>query len=233
VTVELTHSEVSYDGNNVTTAFPTTFRFLENDHLDVDLSTDGGTTWTALVEGTDYEVSGAADPEPGGTVTLTGHGALLSGEKLRIQRNTDDVQPTTFGAFTSFSASSHERELDRRTLRSQELERRIAALEALGDLVSVSEIADAVAVDEELSPSGSVTEIEDFFPFTVVVPNGENARAACLYVLDDDQLSPVPAPVIAWKPGPAANRITILRIDGLSVSGSETQPYHLKGLVFF
>lgn len=239
MSVTATASSVSFDGDDVADDFPVPFRVLEDDDLLVRTTDDDGETYTTLVLDDDYTIDGSGPDDGTGTaegvtVTLTG-GPLATGTKLVVERNTDITQVTTFQPQGQYTPITLSRMSDKLTLIAQDHERRIAALEALGDLVTITELADAVLVDEELNFSGG-SDIEDRFPFEVTVPGGETARAAALFVLTDDGLSPATVATVSWKPGPA-DKITILRIDGIAENGgdgdqTDTLPYHLKGLVF-
>ena len=215
MSVLLTHSQVSYQGDDVAEDFPTTFRFLEDEHLDVELSADDGVTWTTLVQGTDYEVTGADDAEPGGTVTLIGSRTpLATGETLRITRDTTDVQPVTFGTFTKFAAETHERELDRRTMRSQEQNRRIEALEALGDLVGdIGDLGDGFEFEDTFTASDPV---ENSFPIPITIPGGLVAKylVGHVYPTNGDDTPLTTPPAIDWSCDLSGD-LEILSISGL------------------
>lgn len=227
MTVLLTHCKVSYEGDDVTTAFPTTFRFLEAEHLVVELSDDDGETWDDLTMGVDYEVSGANAAEPGGTVTLTGHGVLADGEKLRIKRRTPITQPTAFGTFTKFTAATHELAQDRRCMVEQEIVDRLEDVEALNGTVAVEELGDAALLNDQIV-TGDVVSAS--FPIVVAVADGQNALVGAWRV-DKVGAPTVPnaePPQVQWIPGPANDQITIINVSGLEPNST----YFYTGLIF-
>lgn len=118
MTISTTVSRVSYNGNGVTTAFATTFRFFEAGDLVVQLVEADETVVMQTIT-TDYTVTGA-DDDAGGTVTMIVPPA--SGERLVIQRVIDAVQETDYESGDSFPAESHERALDRLTMLVQQNE---------------------------------------------------------------------------------------------------------------
>lgn len=107
---------ITYNGNGVVTAFPTTYVFLLEAHLVVTLIDSGGTE-TIQTLNVDYTVSGGAGAD--GTVNMAV--APASGEQLRIVRDTTKTQLTDYVENDSFPAASHERALDKLTLIVQEL----------------------------------------------------------------------------------------------------------------
>ena len=108
---------ITYNGNGSTTAFSTSFVFLESGDLVVTLIDSGGTETVQTII-TEYTVSGGSGSA--GTVTMVT--APASGEQLRIERATAKTQLTDYIENDSFPAESHEAALDRLTLIAQELE---------------------------------------------------------------------------------------------------------------
>lgn len=158
MTVENTACSVSYAGNDVRVDFPTTFRFLEEEHLVVETSDDDGETWTTLVLGDGYEVDGAGDDEPGGTVTTTD--PVETGTTLRITRETPRTQLNVFQTTGPLPAATIETSFDKLTMIAQEQD-------------ALREAAEAGAVPVDLDPE-VVTDtfvaqepIEDTFPRNV------------------------------------------------------------------
>lgn len=122
MTVESNPFPLRYSGDGVTTVFAVTAYFLNEEdvggaHLKVTLRSSGGTE-TVLVENTDYTVSGAGVLS-GGTITLTT--APASGETLVINRNVPATQRTDYQSYDAFPAETHERALDKLTMRTQQL----------------------------------------------------------------------------------------------------------------
>ncbi len=92
MTSSTTSAKVRYNGDGITTAFPTTFKFIKNSHVTAVLrdASDVETTW---IEGTDYTLAGA-DDEDGGTLTATV--APASGEVLIIKLDVPFTQEKKF-----------------------------------------------------------------------------------------------------------------------------------------
>jgi hypothetical protein len=210
VAVANTNSSVSYNGNGVQTAFPTLFKFLAAIDLLVKSTTAGITT--ALVLGTDYNVAGAGAEEPGGTVTTTVAPAI--GTVLTIERDTPIVQPVVLAQSGPLPVKSLTGELDRLTLIEQELVRRIAALEALASLASVTNFLGSVVQFDLTTDAGAV---ENSFPFDVACPNGSLALdgwcTIAIHINSPGDRFDTP-PVIQWFPA-AGNNISITYISGL------------------
>lgn len=213
MTVTNTNSSVSYPGDDVSTDFPTTFRFLEDSHLTVTLI-DEDEVETALTLGTHYNVDGAGDDEPGGSVEMITPPA--TGETLLIERNTTITQETSFGTFTKFSPETHEEALDKLTMIAQEGARRLAALEALGNsLVSVATLADAAIVDLELLTDAN--DVANSFPVELTVPNANLVVGLQIILatdLDTGEVFPE-APFPTWV-GVDLTHLSIQNITGLT-----------------
>lgn len=224
VTVEA--SSISYDGNDIADEFAVPFKFLETNDLLVRTTDDNGDTYTTLVEGVDYTVDGEGE-DAGGAVTTTD--PVATGTSIVIERNTDITQETDFAPQGPFPAARHETALDKLTLICQELNRRIEALEALGDLVTVSELADAVEYTASFHVDGD--EPEAIFPIQLVVAGGENAKYIIWHVWKDgaESTKTDEPPQVQWFPGPA-DRVTVVYISGLE---PQSTLYQLRALVFF
>jgi hypothetical protein len=221
VSVTVEASSISYDGNDIADEFAVPFKFLETDDLLVRTTDDDGATYTTLVEGVDYTVDGEGDDD-GGTVTTTD--PVATGTSISIERNTDITQESDFAPQGAFPTARHENAFDKLTLVCQELDRRIAVLEALGDLVDVTELADAVRIGPTALNTGDV--VEDSFPFDIACVGGASAEFILWRVVGDAGVF-IEGPVVDWEAG--ADVITVLGITGLLPN----QTYALKGLVFF
>lgn len=121
-------NQVTYTGNGVTTAYPTTFVFLDNTEVVVKV-TVGANPETTLDEGTDYTLTGAGDPS-GGTVTFLV--APASGTAIVIERTVPFTQPIELREQGAFSPETHEEMFDESVFRDQQLDRRVKALESAG-----------------------------------------------------------------------------------------------------
>lgn len=108
---------VQYAGNGSTTAFSTSFVFLDQGDLIVTLTDSSGSD-TVQVITTNYTVAGGSGSS--GTVTMLV--APASGETLTIERSTTKTQLVDYLANDSFPAETHEAALDRLTLISQEVD---------------------------------------------------------------------------------------------------------------
>jgi hypothetical protein len=227
-TLENTAVSVSYDANG-DTEFPTTFAFLDEEHLLVETSDDDGDTWTTLVLGTDYEVTGASDPEPGGNVSTAGLlGAVPNGTTVRITRQTPITQLNSFRTTGALPVTTIQESFVKLTMIAQEERAKSAALEALSGLVTVTDLADGARVAETFTTDAD--DVESTFPFDITVPGGESATNAIFRVFpngDDGHRFDTP-PVVQWTPT-ALNTISIVAIDGLDPNTE----YVLAGLVIF
>jgi len=120
MTVTNENRSVTYNGDGSTTVFPVAndgvIYFLQPTDLLVTLiDADGVDHVQALT--TDYTVSGAGNADGGSVTMLT---APAAGERLRIERWVDILQPTNYPENTKFPAASHERALDRLTMIDQQ-----------------------------------------------------------------------------------------------------------------
>ncbi|MHC8321198.1 phage tail fiber domain-containing protein [Pseudomonas sp. GB2N2] len=119
MTVSNTTSVVQYNGNGVTVAWPTGYRFFKNTDLVVTKRSVSGTT-TLLTLNTDYSVSGA-NSVTGGTVTTTN--PLLGGatpELLTIARVLTVQQLTDLRNQGDYFAEIHEDVFDYLTMLIQQ-----------------------------------------------------------------------------------------------------------------
>lgn len=126
-------SSVSYTGNGVTTAYPTTFRFIRAAELVVKVTPSGGSE-TIKTLGTHYTVSGDG-LDAGGTVTFLVAPANL--DAIVIERTVPITQPIALRTQGPYSATTHEEMFDEGVFVDQQLDRRIKALESAGAVGSV------------------------------------------------------------------------------------------------
>lgn len=125
MTVPITTSRVAYTGNGATADFPTTFRFLEDEHLVVKVTPLGGVESVKTL-GVDYVVSGAGD-DAGGSVGFAVRPAV--NDAIVIERVTPVTQETAFRTQGSFSPAVHEEEMDKGRMIDQEIDRRLSDVE--------------------------------------------------------------------------------------------------------
>lgn len=109
-----------FDGNNVTVAFPFTFKVFADSDV-VAVKTDPANVETTLILTTDYTVSLNADQDtsPGGTVTLPS--ALLTDYKLTLTSDVPTLQAVELTNSGGFYPTVINDALDRLTIFSQEL----------------------------------------------------------------------------------------------------------------
>lgn len=112
----------TYNGNDVTVDFATSFYFLDETDLSVLVIDSDGTINTQELT-TDYTVAGAGEPS-GGTVTMIV--APATGQTVRILRIMDLTQDTDYIEGTAFPATTHESALDKLTLLVQQVNQSVA-----------------------------------------------------------------------------------------------------------
>lgn len=155
-------SELDFTGNAVTTVFPITFPILANSNLVVTLTLYGSSVATTQVIGTHYTVAGAGTS----TCTVTMLTAPPTNSTLHVERTVSLVQTTAFRNQGSFTSAIHEDAFDYLTFIVQELNRRLAALEALTDITPASSFT-AIQVTSQFTTGDFVNAI---FPITVALP---------------------------------------------------------------
>ncbi len=135
-----------FDGNDVTTVFPFTFKVADDDGLRVVFTSvlDVESDYTISV---DYSISRNTDQNasPGGTVTLI-DGALATGTKLTLVRNTEEIQDVDLTNQGAWLPEIMEEALDKAIMRLQELTDKVA----LTFRVDVSSDTDPDTVVDEL-----------------------------------------------------------------------------------
>ena len=121
MTVSSNPFPIRYAGDGTSKTFAVATYFLEEQdgtaHLAVTKRDLAGTE-TTLTQGTDYTVTGANNPA-GGSITITGT-APLATDTIVVTRSVPDTQETDYIAYDDFPAESHERALDKLTMRMQE-----------------------------------------------------------------------------------------------------------------
>lgn len=116
----------NYACNGSTQEFAVSFPFIESSDLTVYLVTVATGAETPLTETTNYTVSGG----DGTTGTITTVSTYSSSYEIYIQRNTDLLQSTDIVNQSAYYPEILESALDKLTMILQDLDRRIAALEA-------------------------------------------------------------------------------------------------------
>ncbi len=162
MTIATTMAKSRYAGDDSTTAFPTEFKFLNDDHVRVVLRAADGTE-TLWFKDTNYTISGAGDPG-GGTVTATV--APATGETLVIRPSIPSVQETALPLGGAFSSTAVETMSDLTTLRDQQIE------EALSRAVKFKETT-ALADIEFPEAEAGVDNVKDITAGRIIYPGAE------------------------------------------------------------
>ena len=123
------------------------FPVLDAAHVKVHVVSAAGAT--RVLASADYTTTLVAAPQVGGSVQVSA--ALAVGESVVLVRETPDTQATDLPAQGPFSLSTLERDLDRRTMISQEQGVDIAALD--GGIISARVVEVAPSGDGDISLS--------------------------------------------------------------------------------
>jgi hypothetical protein len=145
ISSELTRK--AYTGAGTTGPFTVPFRFLADEDLLVIKTLIATGAQSVLTLTTDYTLTGAGE-EAGGELTLTGgHGALSSDYRITIINDPDGLQETDYTPYDAFPAETHERALDKLTIRGQRLLDLInrALRQPDGDADDISELPSKVS----------------------------------------------------------------------------------------
>ena len=119
MTIENQQRRIVYDADGVSLAYPVPFPFLEPEWLTVSVGTgEIGTTDTTLVDGVDYEVTGAGDPAGGVVILAT---PQPDGMKLAISRWVPLTQQEVYPEGGKFPAETTEDCFDKLTMIAQQL----------------------------------------------------------------------------------------------------------------
>jgi hypothetical protein len=123
-----TTAKAIYAGNGSAASFPTTFKFLENEHVVCVLTNTDGED-VVLTLDTDYTVAGAGDDE-GGTVSFpapaSSHAALAPGETLTIYREVPLTQETDWENSDEIDVEEIEAADDKLTMICQQLDAKVS-----------------------------------------------------------------------------------------------------------
>lgn len=198
-------------GTGLATVYNTGFYFLLASTVVVKLTPIATGIEALLVLGVHYTVTMPAGIGLNGSITMLVAPAL--GDALLIERTVPITQAMSLRTQGSFSPPIHEDSFDRGTFVDQQLDRRISALEALADLVSLASF-DAQVVDFSLLTDA--VDVEDSFPFNValVAPAGKTVTGVCLVRFTGeigDSRSPVQILIWDW----AGDVLTVGFITGL------------------
>jgi hypothetical protein len=213
VSITNTATSVNYTANGVTLDFATTFRFLDEEHLVVEVDDEEQTL------GSDYTVSGEDDDE-GGTVSFLVAPAAAS--VVAISRETPVTQETSFrnNGQSTFSPVLHERALDKLTMIAQEERARTEALEALGATLATPVGGTLTIVNKDFTTNAD--SVEATFPLNVATAGPASGAWVVRLVNRDDAAELFDeSPAIQWDPG-IGNNITLRRVDGLKPNTNYT-----------
>lgn len=124
MTVPSEVSSASYTGNGVTTLFSTAFYFLATSEVRVTVSD------IVKTEGVHYTVTAPVSVGAAGSVTFLV--APIAAAPILIERVVPFTQATSFRAQGEFSPAVHEDQVDEVVFQTQQLDRRLKALESAG-----------------------------------------------------------------------------------------------------
>lgn len=130
MTLSSTTAKSQFDGDGNTTDFPTGFKFLQNEDVEVIQTVKATGVDTTLTEGTDYDLTGAGEAA-GGTVTFGT--APASTVRITIKRDADYTQPTALPLGGPLPSADVEESDDRIVMLVQQL------LEQMGRSLQLSE----------------------------------------------------------------------------------------------
>lgn len=224
VAITIDSSQVLYVGDGVTTVFNTVFPFIQNPDVLVEKKLAAGSSYSTLTIGVDYTLTGAdiIDATTGarspGSVTMSA--APLAGDSLRITRNTSIVQPTHFRTQGPFLPSTHEESLDRATMWGEDLERRLAVLEAggSGSSYTATQVTDDFTVLTPAETTWPRLVACAFSPVTCVIGRVQNLNdgSEVLYSLGD----------LAWHP--SGSNVSVDNVQGLTPGQTYRITYEVR-----
>ncbi len=145
MTVSSNINKTRFLGSNSAGPFQFGFKFYQNEEiLVVNMDADG--TETALIEGSDYTLSGAG-LETGGTINLSE--ILPTGEELIVYRVLDILQETSFINQGAFYPELHEVAYDKLTMMLQQINTEVTSLD--GRQGTTEAIVSAIAPENVVS----------------------------------------------------------------------------------
>jgi hypothetical protein len=202
MTVSSVLTRVAYSGDGVTAAFPVPFSFLNASDLEVIQRTIATGAESLRSLSTHYTVSGGG----GGTGTVTAVVPPSVAVQWIIRRNTAPVQLTDYTPHDPFPAETHERAIDRITMRAQELGEELAralklpktdsaslgvtlpsSVERAGKYLKFGAAGEPVAANELLTGALTVSAFIQSFLDDV---NATAARATLGLTIGSDVLAP-------------------------------------------
>lgn len=214
MSVPTSQRSVAYTGTGGVTDHPIPFPFADNDDIDVFLLLDGETVATAQVEGVDYDLTGASNPNDGEGGTCTMAVAPPANSTLTISRTVPITQETNLRTSGPFSPAVHMAMFDKLTYICQQLQDRLEAIEVDG----IAELGtlDVVVVEKNFTTDADA--VENGFPITVALTAGYVPtvvlKAKCVNEDDGAALFQESVTVENWSV--AADTLTIGYVTGLA-----------------
>ena len=201
-------SSLDFTGTGGVVDFPLTFPIFEKAHLVVELTLTGSTVATLQVLGVDYTVDAAPSAAP--TVTMTVAPPVAS--TLHIERTVPITQLTNLLTSGPYSPAVMTQVADKGTMVDQQLERRIAELEALASLTSIA-VFDGQLVEFALHTDA--VDVENSFPFNVAVvaPAGKTVTGVVIVKVDGVGNARDSIQLLVWSW--AGNVLSVQYITGL------------------
>lgn len=176
MTLESTVTKKSYDGDDSTVSFPTTFIFWDNTDIEVILKVDATGVESTWVEGTQYTLSGGSGSN--GTVTVETSPTdytPATGETLLIRSARDDKQSSDLPLGGAFPATETEQALDQATRLIQQSSEKIDRSIKLPKATTLSEI---ILPEPESGKVLKWKSTEDEFENSDYDPDSQQAAAA-------------------------------------------------------
>lgn len=218
MTLSATTPVITYTGNGVTTLFSVPFQFFAGSDLRVTLN------GVAQVLGTNYTVTGGSGAT--GSVSMTA--APASGVVVRIERFTDAIQGTDYGAAGVFPSQAHELGMDRVMMVAQEA--RTTAVETLSNDIS-GRVVVATGSNTARSLASRFGEVENVKDFGAVGNGVADDTAAIQAALNAGGTVTLPPGV--FKITSALNvAVPGTRIVGAGVNATQIYQHTLSARLF-
>lgn len=159
MSVTVTASKVTYNGDGAQTAFTFSFKIFATTDLDVVI-TDADGIETTLTITTNYTVAALNnDFSNGGTVTVLAGSIPATGEKITILRDLPITQTFSYTEGGKFPVSDHQDAIDKATLVSQEVDEK-------RDRALIGPVSDPVGLDMRLPAAANRADEFLFFDTT-------------------------------------------------------------------
>lgn len=166
MTISNTTRSASYLGNGATTSFVIPFYFILNADVQVYKKLTAATTWNLLAYGTDYTLTGAGNLA-GGTFVM--NVAPLGTESVLVTRTVPYTQLYNLVANDTFNAETTEVGFDKLTMADQQLDGRVAAIEATLAMTPF------VPSEPYVFTNNAVLALKQTITSSFAIPSGYNA----------------------------------------------------------